>query len=463
LVLGVVVLLLALIGLGVFIFVRDYRARGYLDEAQQAIKRGDYVEADKHLEQYLKIYKSNAAVHFLRARTARRAGDYDKAEKYLAEAKKLGWPQDAIQLERLMANAQRGELADEDEQYLWAFTKQDPSHEDVPLILEALTKGYLKDFKLYGARQALERWIELEPDDPAHAQPWVQAHLWRGWVRGNQNDPTGALEDYERAVAVAPDNIEARMRLADLLITVLRRPERALEHYQILHERLPDDPAVLLGLAVCQRERGHAKEAVQLLDEILNDRRFAEIMGTKPAAPLRVPAQLSPETAAWVTQCARYAPLEMRGQPDYILSVYGGALFQRGELAMRANDLARAHDCLERVVELTPYNPQMHTSLALCLQQRGDEDGAKKHRAKAEALREQQKKVRELSDQIMHSRRDPDLRCRLGELLLDMGNEREGMRWLQSALREDAQHERTQQVIEKYQRDKMEQALRPPR
>jgi tetratricopeptide (TPR) repeat protein len=454
LVLVVVVLLLALIGLGAFIFVQDYRARRYRDQADQAIKRGDYGEAGKYLDKYLEIYAKSAAVEFLAARTARRAGDFDKAEKHLAEAKKLGWPQEAVQLERLMADAQRGELADDDEKSLWAFTKKDPGHDDVPLILEALTKGYLKNFKLYGARQSLERWIELEPDN-------VQARLWRGWVRVHQDDPRGALEDYQHAVDVDSDNYEARIRLADMLGGPMHQPEKALEHYEYLHEHLPDDPAVLLGLAVAQRERGHAAEAKQYVDAILNDRRFAEILGPKPVAPLQMPAALSPETAAWIAQCARYAPLEMRGQPDYILSIYCGAMFQRGELAMRANDLERAQDLLQRVAKLTPYNPQVHASLGLCLQQRGDEKGAKECRAKAEAIKEQQKRVHELSEQITRSRRDPDLRCQLGELLLQMGNEREGLRWLESALREDSDHVPTRRVLEEYNQRKMQQALRP--
>jgi tetratricopeptide (TPR) repeat protein len=286
--------------------------------------------------------------------------------------------------------------------------------------------------------------------------------LWRGWVRVHQDNPTGALEDYERAVEVAPDNLEARLRLADILIGPVPQPEKALEHYQYLHERLPDNPAVLLGLAICQKERGHTKEATQLLDEILNDRRFAEILGPKPETPLRMTQELSPETAAWVMQCARYAPLEMRGQPDYILSIYCGALFHRGELA-RANDLPRAEHCLRRVAQLTPYNPQVYTSLALCLQQRGKDKDAKEYRDKAEELRKQQTDVHKLIDEIMHSRHDPDKRCQLGKLLLDMGNEREGLRWLESALREDADHQQTHEILDKYNQRNMQQALPPSR
>jgi tetratricopeptide (TPR) repeat protein len=454
LVLLLVVLLLSVIGLGGYILYYYYQARGPLEDANRAIKRRDFVEAGKHLDKYLELRPDSPAVQFLAARTARRAGAYDKAEEHLAKAQKLGWTPEAIELERLMLAAQRGEISEDGEKYLHSFTQKQPEHEDVPIILEALTKGYMKSFKLFAANQCLDRWLEREPGN-------VQALLWRGWVRGHLNNHSGALEDYERAVEAAPDDVEARMRLADSLVANLQY-QQAFEHYQRLHECLPDQPDVLLGLAVCREGLGQPEQAKQLLDQLLNDKRFAEILGPKPVVPLRLPAQLSPETVAWVRQCLQYAPLEMR-QPDYLLSIYTGALFKRGELALRAKDYKRGEECLKLVVKLAPYNPLANERLALCLEQHGNKDEAKKYRAKAEALKEQMKKFQELSEQIARVQRDPDLRCQIGELLLQMGNAVEGLRWLESALRDDPQHERTRQVLEEYDRQTAARRTRPSR
>jgi tetratricopeptide (TPR) repeat protein len=454
-VLLVVVLLLAAIGLGVFILVRSLQARSYLRDAEEAIQRRDFEGAGVYLDKYLETWPNSPSVQFLAARTARRAGLYDKAEAHLARAQKLGWEPKAIELEQLLAPAQRGEISEEKEIELVTCTRPDKNHPDAAIIEEALTKGYLRTLKLHAARQQLDRWLELEPDN-------VQALLYRGWVRERMQNASGALEDYQRAVKVDPDSAEARMRLADAYLFAIQ-PNKALEQYQALQKELPDEPDVLLGLAMCRRDRGEREEAQPLLERILADRRLAEVVGPKPVYPWRLPDNLAPETRDWIKQCLQRAPLELR-QPEYLLNIYCTALTERSKLALRDKDFKQARAGLDQVAKFQPYNVQVYSLLAQCCQESGDEANARVYRRKSEEMKKQQERFQELSERVMRSQRDPDLRCQLGELLLQMGNEVEGLRWLDSALREDPQHERTLRVRSEYfERKAAGQGLLAPR
>src|SRR5262249_41821392 len=135
-------------------------------------------------------------------------------------------------------------------------------HPDSVLLLEALTWGYLKTFRLPQADHTLKLWLEREPDN-------VQALLWRAEVieRGGQ-DYFKVLEYYDRVVDLEPENDPPRLRLADVLLLV-NQPEDALAHFEQLRDRQPDNPAVLRGVARCWVGLGRLEEARRLLDAVL--------------------------------------------------------------------------------------------------------------------------------------------------------------------------------------------------
>lgn len=83
------------------------------------------------------------------------------------------------------------------------------------LLLEALTWGYMKTFRLPEAVQSLEFWLKREPDN-------VQALLWRAEVAERRQQHPQALDDYRRVVELEPERAAARLRLAELLVFVHR-------------------------------------------------------------------------------------------------------------------------------------------------------------------------------------------------------------------------------------------------
>jgi tetratricopeptide (TPR) repeat protein len=431
----------ALLGFGVYVYVQGQRARRHLEEAERALERRNFSQAGQHLDQYLQIRPRSAAYQFLAARTFRRADAYDQAEEHLNRAQQLGWDPEAVELERLLSRAQQGDMTDAVEKDLHGRTRRESDRSDAPLILEALTKAYLQTSKSALASDCLSRWRELEPEN-------IQMVIWRGWLLRKQGDPFAALDHFERAVQLDPENDEARMHLADLLLITLE-PRKASEHFERLREQLPGQPAVLLGLANCRTELVQPAEAEQLLDELLNDARFAEILGPSLHGQRRLPETLSAETRTWVRQAVHLAPYNLR-VPSYLPYLYAAALTARAKIALQEGDLGRAEAWLRQAVVLNPADRDANLKLWQCLERRGLREEAQTYEARCKALNEKHQQTEQMLRQVQVSDRDPDLRCQLGETLLELGRDPEALRWFESALRKDPRHGRTRKALQAY-------------
>jgi tetratricopeptide (TPR) repeat protein len=365
---------------------QDYRA------AMQAIERRDFAEARARLERCLAVWPHSAEVHLLAARTARRAGAYDDAEKHLKECQRLDWPMEEVRLERDLIRAQRGDVSDV-EKHLMFFAEH--GHPDALLILEALCQGYLKTYRLTHASRCLELWLQKRPDD-------VQALLWRAEVAQLRSSNQEALADCRRAVELAPEHDKARLRLAQLLVTE-NLPAEAIPHFERLRQRQPENTEVLLGLARCRRLLGEPEEAGQLLDQLL---------------------QITPEDV--------------------------GALGERGRVCLEKREPARAERWLRMAVNRAPYDRDMVYALYLCLQQSGKAQEAEEYRANLKEIESQLNRLREVTRRITETPHDPALRHEAGVIFLKSGQNKEGLRWLYSALQEEPGYQPTHQVLADY-------------
>src|SRR6516165_5051599 len=105
-----IVLVLGLLGLGIWVGGWNLWAEWHSQAAKKAEDRRDFEEQHAHLLLCLEIWPHSAETHFLAARAARRAGRYDEAEHHLAACKEYGWVEEALRLERSLLLAQRGKL-----------------------------------------------------------------------------------------------------------------------------------------------------------------------------------------------------------------------------------------------------------------------------------------------------------------------------------------------------------------
>jgi tetratricopeptide (TPR) repeat protein len=276
-----------------------------------------------------------------------------------------------------------------------AYVEQ--GHPETPLILEALARAYLRQYRLPEARGCLGLWLEKEPDNPQALSLKGQLHLDYEQMRGP------AVESYRRAVEIDPEHEEARLGLAVSLLESKLYAE-AVEHLEFLTGRQPENLRVRVGLAECRYALGDPAAADRLLDPVL-----AEQPG--------------------------YAP----------------ALALRGQMALQAGRYEVAEPCLRQAVLNNPRDPRVRHNLVVCLRQTGHSGEADEQERQLQQRQADLKRFHELATQEMGARpNDPALHTQFGELLLRSDFREEGLRWLHSALRLDPQYAPARDALAKY-------------
>jgi tetratricopeptide (TPR) repeat protein len=385
--------LLAVLGVGAAVGGRHLWAWHHYRAAQEALEQPRLAQARAHLALCLEVWPASAPTHLLAARTARRAGAFTDADQLLRRCEVLHADREAVELERALASAQRGDLGAVEASLLSRLKQQTA---DIPLILEALAQGYLETYRLPEALDCLEQLLRRQPGH-------VQALLWRALVWERLLYWQEALDDYRQAVALDPENDNARLHLAIGLIDQGAFQE-ADRHLDVLRQRQPGNVSVFLCLARCGRALGRVEEARSLLD--------------------------------------RLASVDPRNVP---------ALTERGKLALEAGEFDRAERWLRQAVALAPFEYNTNYALYQCLQQQGRQEEAKRYQERVKQVQTDLERLRQITEKIVTAApHDPALACEAGVILLRTGQEDEGLRWLTAALQLDPRHPATHQALASY-------------
>jgi tetratricopeptide (TPR) repeat protein len=388
-----VVFFLGLIAAGVALALPHVRAWYHFREAKSALQSYHNPQAVRHLQACLHTWPDDPDVLLLSARAARRARAYDEAERCLEKYWQARGLDDAYSLEQLLLSAER----DVDQVALVCRRRVEQDDPDAPLILEALTRGYLRQYRLGEAHFCLDLWLRTQPDNP-------QALCFEGEFHLDyEHAPDRAAKSYRRAVELDPEHEQARLGLAIVLLETKSFLEAA-EHLEYLRRCQPDNLRVQVGLAECHYYRAERDEAERLVNDVL-------------------------------AQQADYAP----------------ALSLRGRLAVASGQYAEAEPWLRRAVARAPNDHQARYNLILCLGNNGKGGEAKRYAQELQQWEEDLKRFNEIVTQEMPKRPDdPALLCELGQLLLRSGHKEEGLRWLRSALRLDPQNAAARQALADY-------------
>jgi tetratricopeptide (TPR) repeat protein len=393
-----IALLLLLIGTGMGMvggyLWTSYHLSYHLRAARAALERYHNNEAMAHLHACLAVRPRDPEALLLAARTARRGNNLDEADRildlYQAER---GKDDEDLFLERVLVRVQRGEL-DSVSKYCQSMIEQD--HPSAPLILEALARGCLRMYRPLEAEKALNDWLKRQPDN-------AEALCLQGQFYDLEMRMHDAIASYRRALTADPELDEARMRLCNVLMQ-LGLAEEAQPHVEYLCQRLPDNAMLQVHLARSRDRQGQPEEAEKIL-------------------------------AAVLARHPNFAP----------------ALAESGKLAQRAGRNEEAEQMLRRAAQLEPGDYQANYQLLLCLEKNGKADEARKVSEHLEQILDDMKVIQDIASvKMQRAPHDPELHYKIGLLSLRAGSMEEGVRWLNSALKEDPNYAPAHQALANY-------------
>jgi tetratricopeptide (TPR) repeat protein len=347
--------------------------------ARRALDRYRLAEAQEHLTHCLQIWPSSFETHLLAAQTARRLGDYEAADQHLARCQEIrGALAPEVELEQVLIRAQRGGM-DSVTPYLRSLVEED--HPATPLILEALIRGYMRAFRYGDAYALVSLWQDRWPDD-------IEANIFGGFVNEQVGSQQQAVTNYRRVLQLDPEQDEARLRLADLLVD-RAVPAEALEHLEQLARKHAGDLYLQTRLARCLVAMGRFEEAEEYLDRVL-----AELPHFRPA------------------------------------------LAVKGASALALNRPAEAERWLREALAADAGDLQTQYALERSLRQQGKDQEAQAAEDRLKVLKADGERIRQIvQEDINKSPNDPVVRTEVGSILLRAGSEQEGVKWLYSALR----------------------------
>ncbi len=186
---------------------------------------------------------------------------------------------------------------------------------------------------------------------------WVASHpgagnapRLRGWVRAASGRADSAVAYARLEVAASPDSLSPRRVLARYLRETQRWREAA-DELGWLRERVPDDPSLLLDLALCREQLGDVSGAIAAGRDAL------ALVPDSPQA-LNFLGYLLADHQRDLPEAEKLIRRAVEQDPDNgaYLDSMGWVLFRLGEFSA-----ARVH--LERALTLTGDDPVVHEHL----------------------------------------------------------------------------------------------------
>lgn len=390
--LAALLVLAGIIAVGLYPLGRYVYADVHYQRALSAAERRDFDTARRHFDVCVSEWPTSAEVRFNAARAARRAGDLEAAARLIREAKKLGWVQEAIDLELALIDVQQRNHRSLAPALLDLVRR---GHPDSVLILEALTPAAMADFEVDVVWQCVDPWIAAAPNDE-------RPRLIKGELLERLRSRNDAIALYREAVKLAPENPEARLRCGWLALE-MKSTEEAAGHFEWLLKRKPQDAEIRRATAKVRQAQGLPDEARQILDVLLKE------------------------------------------NPDDV-----EAMAARGELEMAAQKPEAAEKYLRPAAARSANELRILHQWQQCLNQLGREKESAEVGERIKRAEADQKKLAELRKELALKPHDAGIRLNIGQILMRNGLEREGRRWLESALADDPLHVETHKAMAEY-------------
>lgn len=365
----------------------------HLRAARAEAARGHNAAAGLHLRACRAVHPDHPEALLLSARVARRGGDWEEAEALLDRYWERYGDDDRLAFERVLLRATRGDVERTVPPLLARIREGGP---DARPAREALITGLMYRYRWAEAEKHLTGWLAVEPDDTA-------ALLLRGQFQEQRNQTSSALLTYRRVVELDPEQLDARLRMATLLLQ-LRQGEEAVAHLGYLRSQLPDNAVIHVQWVRALALQGRDADARAALDD-----------------------------------CLRRHPDSPQG------------LAERGKFALADGDERAAEGYFARSVRLDPGDLPTRTQYALVLGRNGKPAEAAAEQDAVQRLQADYERLTELSRNPRGAGpNDPATLHEIGVIALRAGQPADALRWFQAALRVAPDHPPTHQALTAY-------------
>jgi tetratricopeptide (TPR) repeat protein len=148
---------------------------------------------------------------------------------------------------------------------------------------EKLATGFVLTNQRDKAVEMLEQIIKEHPEkyQPYDLLAQVLDEEARSLQRANRIEEAKAkfakvAANYEQSLLINPNHAGTYVRLAELLLGVLRDPDRAVKLLAEARRRFPGAPEIVYYLAIAQREAKQSQQAVATFEEALHEAQLEE-------------------------------------------------------------------------------------------------------------------------------------------------------------------------------------------
>jgi tetratricopeptide (TPR) repeat protein len=303
------------------------------------------------------------------------------------------WQRAQLRAERREALqlADKGEFT-RAESLLLRLAQRDPND---AAVAEKLALGYFNANRFAEAEPFYAQWCAATPRDP---KPYLERiEMWKKWSRLEN-----VVDDSRHVLDLQPDNQKLHQELPRWLL-IMGRLDEAEQECQRFLRHWPDEPWVLLILAMVNQRKDHPREAAVIVDKLV--REFAD---------------------------------------------FAEAFVLRGTLYREANQPAEAIPWLRRAVAIPgAHRREALYELSRVLSQTGQTQEAEQAMKEARLLQEQSF-LSELAKDLGPGPISVSARVRLAEELINAGRADEGVLMLERLLDQNPNYAAAHRVLADY-------------
>jgi superkiller protein 3 len=222
---------------------------------------GDSQATVEHFERALELQPEATAIHYPLGQAYRRLGDLDKAREHLQQRGEQE-PLFPDPLGNQVARLAKGTAFE----IVLALAKSADEYPDAEFLGFALS--HFGDVK--GAIEQLEQGLALRQQSDATPLEQGRIHYVLGGLLVNDDRDPEAVEQFRRALELAPELIDARVKLGNAYAR-LERYDDALAAYDAVLSKQPENPDVLLkraSLLMGLDRDGEARPGLEKLAEL---------------------------------------------------------------------------------------------------------------------------------------------------------------------------------------------------